>query len=139
MQGHAGRATRGLSGERDTLYYDGQCGMCRRSVATLRRLDWFGRLAYQDSTALSDDELPVSRESSLTGMPMRTKEGDVLVGFPAVRRAMRRTPLGFLPALVLYVPVISHIGRRVYGAIARHRRRDGVSCDVCATETSRAE
>ena len=128
-----------MSGARDTLYYDGRCGMCRRSVRALKRLDWLGRLAYQDSTALSDEELPVSRESSLTGMPMRTNGGGVLVGFPAVRRAMRRTPLGLIPALILYVPGLSHIGRRVYETIAAHRRRDGVSCDVCATGPASAE
>jgi predicted DCC family thiol-disulfide oxidoreductase YuxK len=119
-----------LTGAKDTLYYDGQCGMCRRSVRVLKRLDWFGRLAYQDSTVLSDEELPVSRESSLTGMPMRTKDGETLLGFPAVRRAMRRTPIGFLPALILHIPGVSHVGRRVYDAFAAGRARDGVSCDV---------
>ena len=118
-----------MTDARDTLYYDGKCGMCRRSVRMLRRLDWFGRLAYQDSTVLPEQELPVSRESSLVGMPMRTKEGGVLVGFPAVRRALRRTPIGCLPALLLYVPLVSHLGRAVYGVIAARRARDGV-CEL---------
>ncbi len=114
---------------RDTLFYDGKCGMCRRSVRALKRLDWFGRLAYRDSTLTPDDELPVARDASLTGMPMRTKTGAVLIGFPAVRRALRRTPLGFVPGLILYVPLISHLGRGVYGYVAARRARDGV-CEL---------
>src|SRR5262249_15442322 len=31
------------------VLYDGQCPLCRRSVALLRRLDWLGRLAYADA------------------------------------------------------------------------------------------
>ncbi|CAE7223683.1 unnamed protein product [Symbiodinium necroappetens] len=103
--------------------------MCRRSSRILRRLDWFGRLAFQDSTVLPEEELPVSRETSMEGMPMRTKEGGVLVGFPAVRRALRRTPLGFIPAVLLYVPGVSWCGARVYAFIAARRGRD-----VCAVE-----
>jgi len=118
-----------MTNSRDTLYYDGKCGMCRRSVRVLQRLDWFNRLAYQDSTALRDDELPVSRDSSLIGMPMRTKDGRVLVGFPAVRRALRRTPLGCIPAFALYIPGISHLGRHVYNTIAARRARD-IACAI---------
>ena len=43
--------------QRDTLYYDGQCGLCRRSVRVFRALDWLGRLDDADFTQLSDDEL----------------------------------------------------------------------------------
>jgi len=115
---------------RDTLYYDGKCGMCRRSTRILRRLDWLGRLDYQDSTALSDDELPVSRDSSLQGMPMRTRDGRTLIGFPAVRRALQQTPLGFVPALLMRVPGISHIGAHVYSIIAARRARDTCALDA---------
>ena len=119
-----------MNSARDTLYFDGKCGMCRRSVRILKRLDWLNRLAYQDSTSLPDTELPVSRDSSLTGMPMRTKNGDALIGFPAVRRALRQTPLGFVPAMILYVPVVSHFGKYCYDIIAARRSRDA----ACATE-----
>lgn len=108
---------------RDTLYYDGACGMCRRSVRILRSLDWFGRLAFVDSTTVHEAGLPVARERALEGIPMRTAGGAVLVGFSAVRRALRQTPLGLLPALVMYLPGVSHAGERVYRAVARRRAR----------------
>ena len=113
----------------DTLYYDGGCGMCRRSIRILRALDWLGRLRFEDSTRLRDEELPVSRDSAMTGIPMRTRDGGALVGFRAVRRALVQTPLGFLPALVLRIPGVSHAGRAAYNRIAAARHRD-----ACAIE-----
>jgi predicted DCC family thiol-disulfide oxidoreductase YuxK len=113
---------------RDTCYFDGQCGMCQGTVRWLRRLDWLGRLDYRDMTRVPATELPVPIGVALTGMPMRTRSGGVLVGFPAVRRALLQTPLGALAAWLLYLPGVSTLGRRAYGWVARNRRRTS-----CAT------
>jgi len=120
-----------VSAPRDTLYYDGACGLCQRSVRILRRLDWLDRLRFQDMTQISDADLPVPRERALEGIPMRTRDGRALVGFPAMRRALLQTPLGALPALLLYIPGVSHIGAIVYARIARSRSREALTCDVC--------
>ena len=109
---------------RDCLYYDGACGMCRRSCRALRRLDWLGRLRGVDMLSVPEDELPVPIEVALHGLPMRTRSGAVLVGFPALRRALVQTPLGCLPALLLYLPIVSHAGRWAYRVIAMHRGRE---------------
>jgi len=112
---------------RDVIYYDGACGMCRRSSAWLERLDWLGRLERRDLTAVPESELPVPIDEAMRGMPMRTRGGRVLVGFPAVRRALAQTPVGFVPGALLYVPGVSHLGRWVYARVAAGRTRD-----VCA-------
>ena len=31
------------------VLYDGACPLCRKSVALVRRLDWLGRLSYQNA------------------------------------------------------------------------------------------
>ena len=36
----------------DTCYFDGQCGLCRRTTRLLRRLDWLGNLRFRDMTRL---------------------------------------------------------------------------------------
>ncbi|MEZ6242426.1 MAG: DUF393 domain-containing protein [Phycisphaerales bacterium] len=115
-------------GPRDTCYYDGRCGMCRRTVRTLRALDWLGRLDFVDLNTAGDD-LPVSLDDAMRGMPMRTRANRVLVGFPAVRRALLQTPLGALPAALLSLPGISHAGRPIYNWIAAHRPRDACRLD----------
>lgn len=114
---------------RDTCYFDGECGLCRRSVQWLRRLDWLGRLEFRDMNRVPAADLPVRFEDAMRGMPMRTWDGRVLVGYPAVRRALMQTPLGVLFAWTMYLPGISHIGRGVYRFVADHRRR-GATCAV---------
>ncbi len=114
--------------DHDTLYFDGQCGLCQRSAKIIRAMDWFGRLRFKDMTRVPEHELPVPMETALEGIPMRTRDGRTLVGFPALRRALLQTPLGCLPALVLYVPGFSHLGRAWYGRVAAGRSRA-----VCAT------
>lgn len=109
---------------RDTCYYDGQCGLCRRSVTWLRRLDWLGRLRFADMTAVPPSELPVDPAEAMRGMPMRTADGRVLVGFRAVRRALSQTPLGAPAAWAMYLPLVSTLGEQVYRLIALNRRRD---------------
>lgn len=117
--------------DRHVIYYDGACGMCRRSTRWLKRLDWLGRLEMRDLTRVDPEDLPVDRDAAMRGMPMRTSGGDVLVGFPAVRRALAQTPLGLLPALVLWMPGVSRLGRVVYDRVAANRSRD--ACEVCET------
>ncbi|MFI4896400.1 MAG: thiol-disulfide oxidoreductase DCC family protein [Phycisphaerales bacterium JB059] len=114
--------------ERDTVYLDGHCSYCRRAMRWLRRLDWLGRLDVRDLHATPEAELPVSMEVADSGMPMRTRDGRVLVGFPAMRLALRRTPLGLIPACLMYLPGIAHVGRRVYRRVASNRPCNAGAC-----------
>ncbi|GIK19652.1 MAG: hypothetical protein AMXMBFR77_19860 [Phycisphaerales bacterium] len=114
---------------RETCYYDGGCGVCRRTSRWLRRLDWLRRLEFVDMTQVGPTELPVPADVALGGMPMRTSDGRVLVGFPAVRRALMLTPLGLIPGVLLHVPGVSWVGGRMYARIASRRRREE-SCGV---------
>ncbi len=96
--------------------------MCRRTVRLLHALDWFHRLEIKDMTRVSPAELPVSMEIAMSGMPMRTRDGRVLVGFEAIRRALAQTITAPI-ALLLYIPGISWAGQHTYSYIARNRRR----------------
>jgi predicted DCC family thiol-disulfide oxidoreductase YuxK len=113
---------------RAICFYDGGCGFCRRSTNILRRLDWLHQLDFVDQTTLSDQQLPVPREAAMKGMPLQTRQGQIFIGFPAIRRALLVTPLGCLPALLLYLPVLSQLARRAYEYIAARRGRD--SCSI---------
>lgn len=110
---------------KDRCYYDGQCGLCQRTARLLRRLDWLGRLEFEDMLTAGD--LPVAPEAALRGMPMRTADGRVLVGFEAVLRAMRQTPAGLVPAMVMGLPGVRGFARWAYDRIAANRAR---SCRV---------
>lgn len=122
---------------RDTCYFDGRCGLCRRSRRVLLALDWLGALRFEDMNQTSPDQLPVDIDVAMTGMPMRTSDGRVLIGYDAVRRALIRTPLGSLFAWALYLPGFSWVGRRAYAWIALNRRRDACVLPLAPTVASR--
>lgn len=117
---------------RDTLYYDGMCGLCQRSARVLRALDWMNRLDFEDMTRTPPERLPVPLDAAMRGIPMRTRDGRTLVGFEAVRRALLQTPLGAAPALALWLPGVSHAGRAVYGRIAAGRSRSACTAGIGA-------
>lgn len=117
----------------DVLYYDGACGMCRCTAHLLRAIDWLGRLSFQDMVAVEDHDLPVPRARAMEGIPMRTRQGRALVGFPALRRALRQTPFGFLPACIMYVPGAAQLGAIMYRSVATHRRR-GQACALAGDQ-----
>jgi len=112
------------TGSKVVGYFDGRCGFCRRSARILHRLDWLNRLEFVDLTSIPPADLPVRLEAALKGMPLRTRAGRILLGFPAIRHALLQTPLGFLLALLMWVPVVSHIARWVYEWVAANRKRD---------------
>lgn len=114
---------------RDTIYYDGACGLCRSTARWLNRLDWLDRLEAVDMTSVPEANLPVPLDAAMRGLPMRTRDGRTLIGYPAVRRALLHTPVGALVAWAMYLPGISWVGVRVYAIIAAHRRR-GAACAV---------
>ncbi len=107
------------------MYYDGQCGVCRGGVRRLLRLDWLGALEAIDFNSLSAERRPVDDTTFARGMPLHTRRGRLLVGFPAVRHALIHTPVGWLVGWLLYVPGLSQLGHWGYDAFARRRRRDG--------------
>lgn len=108
---------------RDTCYFDGVCGMCQRTRKVLSALDWLDAIEWVDFTTLSPEQMPVPIDQAMRGMPLRTADGRVLVGFPAVRRAILRTPVGFLPGVVLLMPGVAWIAGRVYDRVAASRTR----------------
>jgi predicted DCC family thiol-disulfide oxidoreductase YuxK len=107
--------------DRDTCYFDGKCGLCTVAARILRRLDWLGRLEFVDQSSLDDAALPIDRAVAMQGMPLITPDNQVLIGFPAVRRALRRTPLGAPLGWLLSVPGFDRVGRRIYRQIAVNR------------------
>ena len=52
-----------------------------------------------------------------------------------MRLALRRTPLGLLPALLMCLPGISHAGRRVYAHVAANRPCNKGACAIDAGRT----
>ena len=107
------------------VLYDGDCPLCRRSVETLRRLDWMDRLGYADARdpgAWPETDIPLDRERMLEEMHLLTPDRRrIHVGFDAFRWVAARLPLLWAVWPLLYLPGVPRLGRRAYRWVARNR------------------
>ena len=103
---------------------DGDCGFCRRAVATLRTLDVLERIDWASSL----DANRVRRLGLVEVADGRDLEhftavfpGGTAWGYDAYRRLAARIPL-FWPVLpLLFLPPVAALGRAVYGRVEASR------------------
>jgi predicted DCC family thiol-disulfide oxidoreductase YuxK len=110
---------------RGLVLYDGQCPLCLKSVALLKRLDWLRRFSYLDARERAD--LPAGAaadpEKLLQEMHVLTPGGRLHHGFAALRWMAWRLPLLWPLAPLLYLPGVPRLGQRLYLWVARNRFR----------------
>lgn len=115
-----------------TVFFDGACGLCRPTIAVLRRLDLRRRVefldVYRDWPSISRRYPTLSREDCLVEMQGVDAAGRRYAGFDTYRRLARVLPLGWLALPFLHLPPVAWLGRRVYRAIAD--RRHGEACPL---------
>jgi predicted DCC family thiol-disulfide oxidoreductase YuxK len=120
------------------VLYDGQCPLCLKSVAWLKRLDWRKRLAYvnvREPGRVPPRDPPLDPKRLLEEMHLITPDGrHVYHGFGAFRWLAWRLPPLWPLAPLLYLPGVPALGQRLYLWVARNRYRlvpchDGV-CEL---------
>lgn len=110
---------------RAVVLYDGQCALCQKSVALLRRLDWLHRLRYAD--ARDPANLPVGGPAVALAQFLEEMhlfapaEHRFYHGFTAFRWMTWRLPALWPLAPFLYLPGMKVLGQRAYLWVARHR------------------
>ena len=93
----------------------------------VRATDWLGsfdHMAYDEAIRHFPQ---VSRDLLDEGIRVLFPDSSVVIGIEAVRSIAIRTPLGALPALLLYIPPVRRLGDSVYRAIAARRASDNCS------------
>ncbi|MHC4994440.1 MAG: thiol-disulfide oxidoreductase DCC family protein, partial [Planctomycetota bacterium] len=106
------------------ILFDGQCPMCRREIAWLRRRDTFGRLRFVD---IADPAFDATRfgldlasvHAVLHGV---LPDGRVVKGMEVIRRAYRAVGWGWMWAPTGW-PVLRGVFDAVYAVWARRRLR----------------
>jgi len=119
------------SGVHATVIYDGRCGLCRPTVAVLRRLDLLGQLRILDLWTEWDfvRQLAPSltREAALRDMHA-VRNGRLTRGFDAYREIAKSLPLGWIVLPFVSLPPVARIGRRWYRMVADRRHR--ATCSI---------
>jgi predicted DCC family thiol-disulfide oxidoreductase YuxK len=74
-----------------TVWHDGDCPLCRREIALMRRLDRRGAIRFVDA-ASGDESCPVDRATLLARFHVR-EDGRLLSGAAAFAAMWRAIPL----------------------------------------------
>ncbi|MSQ09691.1 MAG: DUF393 domain-containing protein [Dehalococcoidia bacterium] len=123
------------------LFYDGDCPLCKREVALLRRMDPRSRMRFTDIATPGFDaaEVGVPWQALLDRIHGRLSDGSVIEGVEVFRRLYGAVGFGPLVA-VSRLPGISHLLEVVYRVFAKNRLRltgrchNGV-CEVAPPHT----
>ena len=130
----AGRWLQRRNGRAQVLY-DGQCGLCGRTVRLLRGFDLLDRLEFIDFRAIRPDatsrttaqEIDLSRLEE--EMAVVDRRGRAYWGFAAYRAIAWQVPAFWLALPVLYVPGVRRLADARYRHIAERRAR---ICEIAA-------
>ncbi len=115
---------RKLYPEQGYVLYDGNCKLCRRTIASLRTIDVFGGIQYinaMDAAAIAKINGPeVSSLDLMIDMHfIRGKQS--WKGYHAYQQISRRIPFFWPIVPVLYLPPVVAIGKVVYRKVADSR------------------
>ena len=117
----------GSSPAPDAVVYDAQCAFCAKTLRALRRLGVLHDCLVLDG---NDPARAIAAYPQLAGADFETAMfavvgGGVYRGYDAVEVLLRRTKPTAPLVMLLRVPPVASVGRRVYGYVARNRRRFG--------------
>lgn len=111
--------------ERDTIVFDGDCGICTWTIEWVNRLDRkkrFGCVSFHevDLSSLSPN---LTREQCEREMVVVTRAGTIVAGGDAVRYISRRLPLMRLVWPLMAAPGLRALVDRLYVWVAGNRHR----------------
>lgn len=107
-----------------TVFFDGMCPVCKKAKRNLERLDWLGRLQYEDihNRSAAAAALPaVTYADMLRQMYVKRPDGSYFGGFEAFRALAAVLPLCWPLVPFLWLPGARFLGTRAYKFIARNR------------------
>lgn len=111
-----------------TLYYDGQCPLCAKEIAILRKINR-GNLHFEDVHTLLE-YTEDTRQKMLKVLHLKDANGQWLMGADATVAAWSHTPYGWLFKPLRW-PVIGSVVDLVYQAWAKRRYHKLYECGVC--------
>lgn len=111
--------------------YDGDCGVCQRTVAVIDRLNLLEHVEIVDFqrhwTSLREAFPVLDYDACLKDIHLIRRDGESSTGFYAYRTLAWLLPLTWFIAPFLYVPGVPLLGREIYRRVAASRR-----AGVCA-------
>ncbi len=118
------------------LFYDGECPLCSREVAWIRRLDKSSRIVLTDIAASGFDaaELGVTQADLMAKIHARLPSGELISGVEVFNRTYEALGLTRL-ARIARSRVVAPLLDRAYELFAKNRLRLTGRCDAAACGT----
>lgn len=107
-----------------TIFFDGICHLCQRSMFVLMLLDHLHRLKpidFRDAELRKKTAPDLSLKDLDRALHIRLPSGKTYAGFDAFRVLAWHLPLLWPMALFLYVPGFPAVGQRMYARISANR------------------
>lgn len=107
-----------------TFYYDSECPLCIRTKITITHLDWFNKVDFKTVQFDSKDNPYINHidiDSLLDNIYSVDLKGRVYSGVDTYIQVMKRIFYLFPIALLLQLPGIYYIAKKVYSYIATNR------------------
>ncbi len=123
------------------VVYDGQCGLCMRSVRLIKSLDRrraFDYVDAQNRSVVTSRWPALDLDAILGQIHVVLPSGEVYIGYKAVRQIAAKLPVICFIAPVMGWPGIAWVGDKVYRWVAAHRyqfNRLMGKADICAGGT----
>ena len=117
---------------RDTLYYDGNCPLCRAEIDRLRRFSQ-GRIELRDVHALEPQEVDIDKTELLARLHLMTADGEWITGLEANIRAWRHTPFRRLWNILDW-PLVRLVSYPAYELWLRTRSAPVCTLDQCGEQ-----
>lgn len=120
--------------KKQTVVFDGDCGICEKCRDIIQFLDWFGQF---DCRSNLDEriytEFPgLTPEGCQKELKLVAASGEIFGAADAVIRICRRLPLMVPIGLIFSLPPFLQIARSLYPVIANNRYRISSQCGLKA-------
>jgi len=112
------------------VFFDGDCPLCMKEIAFVRRLDKKSRVLFTDIAAPGFDAASIGRthDDLMARIQARTADGSFIDGVEVFRRMYAAVGLSPIVALTR-LPGITHLLDAGYGWFATNRLRLTGRCD----------
>ncbi|MBX3442077.1 MAG: DUF393 domain-containing protein [Planctomyces sp.] len=113
------------------VFFDGDCPLCRREIAMLRRRDRRGVIRFTNLAAAEFDPAPLglTHDELMAEIRGRLPDGTILTGMEVFRRLYAAAGFGFLARLTR-LPIVRPLFDAAYRIFARNRLRLTGRCDA---------
>lgn len=107
------------STQRVTLYYDGDCGFCKKTCLILREFS-----IYRDAPIIPAQSIPeiATLFHEHHSWVVRTHKDTLLIKWEAVTYLLTRSPLFFPIGLIFKMPPMMRMGNAIYYIISKYRQ-----------------